>query len=70
MLSRQGDPDANDHAHQKTDEEIKPGRVAHRALAQIEIPGGLSLCIARNLHLSSLRSISHPEFQNFLLTAM
>jgi hypothetical protein len=38
MVSRQGDPDANEHARQKTDEETKPGRVAHRALAQVENP--------------------------------
>ena len=36
MLPRQGDPDANNHARQKTDEETKPGRVAHRALTQVE----------------------------------
>jgi hypothetical protein len=38
MFSRQRDPDANDHARQKTDEETKPGRVAHRALSQVEYP--------------------------------
>ncbi|MEY2512388.1 MAG: hypothetical protein QOE26_3151 [Verrucomicrobiota bacterium] len=38
MFPRQGDPDAHDHARQKTDEETKPGRVAHRALTQVENP--------------------------------
>ena len=38
MFSRQSDPDANDHARQKTDEETKPGRVAYGALTQVENP--------------------------------
>jgi hypothetical protein len=38
MFPRQGDPNAHDHARQKTDEETKPGRVAHRALTQVENP--------------------------------
>ena len=38
MFPRQGDPDAHDHARQKTDEETKPGRVAHRALTQVKNP--------------------------------
>ena len=38
MFLRQSDPNANDHARQKTDEKTKPGRVAHRALTQVENP--------------------------------
>ena len=38
MFPRQSDPDTNDDARQKTDEETKPGRVAHRALTQVENP--------------------------------
>ena len=38
MFPRQSDPDANEDARQKTDEETKPGCVAHRALTQVENP--------------------------------
>jgi hypothetical protein len=38
MFPRQSDPDAHDYARQKTGEETKPRRVAHRALTQVENP--------------------------------
>ena len=38
MLPREGDSDAHNHAREKTDEETKPGRVAHRVLTQVENP--------------------------------
>lgn len=36
MFPRQDDPDAHEDAENKTDDETKPGRVAHRAVAQVE----------------------------------
>jgi hypothetical protein len=38
MFPCQGDPDPDEEADHKTDDETKPGRVTHRAFTQIKNP--------------------------------